>query len=139
MFFWTGIVRNAGTVLLEQQTKSRDNRQRLDVIKSHAEQLSDLLKSNFDLSDFGKVLDDTWHQKRELANSISSDRLDKYYQLAIDAGALGGKILGAGAGGFFMFIVPTDRQEAVRKALYQMEELSVGYEPHGSRILFPSI
>lgn len=138
MFFWTAIERSASTVLSEQKTRSSDNVERLGAIKSHAEELSDFLKTDFNLSYFGKVLDETWQQKRELANSISSDQLDKYYQLATDAGALGGKILGAGGGGFFMFIVPKDKQRDVRKALDEMKEISVGYEPHGSRILFPS-
>jgi D-glycero-alpha-D-manno-heptose-7-phosphate kinase len=139
MFFWTGISRKAGVVLAEQKAKSLDNIKRLDAIKSHAENLSDLLKRDFALTDIGKVLDATWRQKRELANSISSDQLDEYYQIAMDAGALGGKISGAGGGGFFMFIVPKERQKEVRKALHKMEQLSVGYEPYGSRILFPSV
>jgi len=88
--------------------------------------------------EIGRTLDETWRVKRLLASGISSDRIDVWYERAIDAGAAGGKLCGAGGGGFLMLIVDPDRQAAVRQTLHDMTEVEVGYETHGSRLLLPA-
>jgi D-glycero-alpha-D-manno-heptose-7-phosphate kinase len=88
-----------------------------------------------DIPAFGRILDESWQLKRGLASTISNDHIDKWYQVAKEAGATGGKVCGAGGGGFVLFVVSPDRQEAVREALRELKEIRVRPESHGSRIL----
>ena len=87
------------------------------------------------LETIGRVLDEGWQLKRNLATTISNDHIDCWYRLAREAGALGGKLCGAGGGGFLLFLVPTQRQELVRRAMGGLKEVSVEAEVHGSQVL----
>ncbi len=110
----------------------------MQKIRGHAHELQTLAaQGKFKPEAFGKILHDSWQLKRQLAGSISSKQIDEYYERAIKAGAEGGKICGAGAGGFLLFIVKPGKQAAVRKALSHLTEVSVGFEAHGSRVLLP--
>ncbi len=88
------------------------------------------------LKDFGEILDQGWHLKSSLSDSISNETIDQIYQSAIAAGALGGKICGAGGGGFIIFIVPNEYQESVRKALIKLKEIEVKFDDSGSNVVF---
>jgi D-glycero-alpha-D-manno-heptose-7-phosphate kinase len=88
------------------------------------------------LNAFGRTLDDGWQLKRELASTITTTQIDHWYQAALEAGAVGGKLCGAGGGGFLLFIVPPQRHEAVRAKLSDLCEVPVEPEVHGSQILF---
>ena len=101
---------------------------RLDVRPMHHDEANQAVK-------FGALLDAGWRAKRTLASKISSSHIDASYSRALDAGALGGKIAGAGGGGFLYLVVPPARQEAVRAALPDMVYIGIGYEPRGARIL----
>lgn len=139
LLFWTGMQRDASCVLQEQKENIPKKLEILDRIREHAQELHQLAcKGRFDSGAFGKVLDESWALKRQLATNVSTDAIDAYYQLAMKAGAEGGKICGAGRGGFLMFIVPPNRVGAVRQALFQLREVPVGPEVHGSRILLPA-
>jgi D-glycero-alpha-D-manno-heptose-7-phosphate kinase len=83
------------------------------------------------------VLNEAWCLKRGLASKISNPQIDGWYEAAVRAGSLGGKLCGAGGGGFLLFIVPPGRREAVRRALGGLVELSVQPEVHGSRMVVP--
>ena len=85
----------------------------------------------------GRILDEGWQLKRGLASTITNDAIDAWYGRAPEAGAIGGKLCGAGGGGFLLFVVAPERQEAVRQALDDLIEVPVGYEVHGSRVLLP--
>ena len=135
MTFWTGIERQASHILAEQRRNIAVRMPDLLALRSQAWMLHDLLESAFDPEALGRALHAGWERKRTLAAAISSPRLDRWYQAAISAGAWGGKICGAGGGGFFLFIVPPDRQQNVRQALPDLMEVRIGYEPHGSKIL----
>ena len=94
-----------------------------------------LLEEHNDLERLGAILDAGWQAKRSLASKISSPKIDAYYERARSAGALGGKIAGAGGGGFLYLVVPPDKQAKVREALPEMVDVAVDYEPRGARLL----
>ncbi len=136
MVFWTGIRRNASVVLAEQRQNTQEKMSNLVEMRGHAHHLRELVSNgNFDPLEFGKILDKTWRLKRGLAKTISSGEIDMWYTKGIEAGAAGGKICGAGGGGFFLFVVPEARREHVRRALGQLTEISIGYEVQGSQVL----
>ena len=139
MMFWTGLTRDSSTVLSEQQRNTERKMDDLLVMRGHALRLKALMSEGFDPIGFGHVLDDTWQLKRQLATSITNNKIDTWYHKAMDAGALGGKLCGAGGGGFLLFIVPPERQAGVCKALEELRKIVVGYETQGSQLLFPSM
>lgn len=137
LMFWTGHQRDTNTVLAEQKQNTPRKSDSLFKMRDHAKQLQNLLSNgHLDAAAFGHILDEGWQLKRRLASTISNDEIDSWYQLARDAGALGGKLCGAGGGGFLLFLVPAQRQEQVRKAMHRLKEVSVEPEVHGSQILF---
>jgi D-glycero-alpha-D-manno-heptose-7-phosphate kinase len=96
--------------------------------------LESLLAS--DWCEFGRLMGESWACKRRLSEQVSSARLDAAYDAAMDAGAYGGKLLGAGGGGFMLLVVPTDRQSAVAGSLSEMQYVPFHLESGGSRIIF---
>jgi D-glycero-alpha-D-manno-heptose-7-phosphate kinase len=136
MMFWTSIVRDSGTVLTEQKRNTPSKMEHLLAMRDQAKELRALLQNGFAPKAFAGVLDAGWQLKRQLASSITNDRIDLWHRRAMEAGALGGKLCGAGGGGFLLFVVAPDRQEAVRQALSDLTEIRVGYEAHGSSLLF---
>lgn len=136
MLFWTGIQREAAEVLREQKRNITEATDKLLGLRDLVQSCRDtLLQRPDDLSRFGALLDAGWRSKKELANTISSATIDACYDAALAAGALGGKIAGAGGGGFLYLIVPPERQGAVRAALPGMVDITVCYEPRGARLL----
>lgn len=136
MLFWTGVQREAGDILSEQRAKISDTSDTLARMRDMAAECRDtLLKNVEDPKKFGTLLDSGWRAKRSLASKISSLEIDACYARAIQAGALGGKIAGAGGGGFLFLVVPPAQQEAVRSALPNMVDVPVRYEPRGARLL----
>lgn len=135
LMVWTGIQRDAGSVLSEQQRNTASNLPVLQVMREHARQLSVLTRNGFDPMAFGRVLDETWRLKRRLASTITTDRIDAWYERALEAGAVGGKLCGAGGGGFLLFVMAPDRRAAVRQALGELMDVPIGYESHGSKVL----
>ena len=95
------------------------------------------LGPNIDLEQLGKSLHRGWDLKRSLASKISTSDIDDYYEAAIRAGAEGGKLCGAGGGGFLMFVVKPQNRKNVREVLRALPLVHVGYEVHGSRVLYP--
>jgi D-glycero-alpha-D-manno-heptose-7-phosphate kinase len=139
LMFWTGIQRNASSVLAEQRRNIPDKLAYLEKIRGHAHDLHTLAGTgNFEPESFGKILHESWQLKRQLAGSISSSLIDENYERALKAGAIGGKICGAGAGGFLLFIARPEKHAAVRQALAKLPEVPIRYEVHGSRVLLPS-
>jgi len=139
LMFWTGISRDANHVLEVQNERTDCNLQHLRFMKAQAEELRALTLDGIDLETFGRFLNDGWERKRRLAGSISSDQIDAWYRTGIQAGAYGGKLCGAGGGGFLMFVAASERHDAIRAALSDLRELHVEYEPNGVRMLVPGM
>ncbi|HBQ37442.1 MAG TPA: GHMP kinase [Candidatus Omnitrophica bacterium] len=137
LMFWTGIQRDAGAVLTEQQRNTPQRLDQLRAMREHARALQRLVSNGFDPLTFGRVLDQTWQLKRQLASTITNDRIDAWYHRAKAAGATGGKICGAGGGGFLLLVMPPDRRDAARKALQDLTDVPIHYEAQGSRVLLP--
>ncbi len=138
LMFWTGVQRDARSVLTEQSKNIPDKMDYLKKIRDHAHQIHALAgAARFDPVPFGNILHESWLLKKQLASSISSQVIDAHYEAALKAGAEGGKICGAGAGGFLLFIVKPEKQNAVRQALSKLIEVPIRYEAHGSRVLLP--
>lgn len=137
LLLWTGIVRQTKDILEEQKRATPDRMSELREIKGHCFELKQQLRSGFDPVAFGGVLDETWSSKRKLASTISSDQIDTWYARAREAGAIGGKISGAGGGGFLLLIVPPSRRAAVCRALPELPPVPIRYEESGTRVLIP--
>jgi D-glycero-alpha-D-manno-heptose-7-phosphate kinase len=136
MMFWTGQQRDAGSVLEEQVSLIPQSSAEYSKLRDMAATCRDELLSGFDdPSRFAAILDAGWQIKRKLAAQISNGEIDRWYDRARNAGALGGKILGAGGGGFLYLIVPPECHEKVRIALSDMIDVPFAYEPRGARIL----
>lgn len=91
-----------------------------------------------DLDDFGRMLDHTWRLKRQTGSKISTDSIDMLYDRGIRSGALGGKLLGAGGGGFLLFYVPQERQENVKQAMSHLLHVPFRFENGGTEIVLYS-
>ncbi|CAA7614506.1 GHMP kinase [Magnetospirillum sp. SS-4] len=137
MLFWTNTTRSASEILTRQRQAIDDRMANLRSIKAHCEQVRHLLNGDFDPAALGGVLDETWRQKRGITEAISNSQIDQWYEIAMAAGATGGKIAGAGGGGFLLLIVPPDRQPAVAEALKELDRLPIRYEASGTRVLIP--
>jgi D-glycero-alpha-D-manno-heptose-7-phosphate kinase len=137
LMFWTGHQRDTSSVLAEQKRNTSQKSDSLLKMREQARRLQNLLSNgHLDCAEFGQVLDEGWKLKRCLASTISTNDIDRWYQLAREAGALGGKLCGAGGGGFLLFLVPPALQEQVRTAMGGLKEISVEAEVHGSQVLF---
>ena len=135
--FYTGAERSASALLQVAASVAADDRQQasLQRMVKLAYQLRKDLQSG-DISGFGEILDENWQLKRALAPGISSGQIDAWYDQAKAAGAVGGKVLGAGGGGFLMFYAPVSAHAAIETALAPLRRVRFGLEPAGSRVIF---
>jgi D-glycero-alpha-D-manno-heptose-7-phosphate kinase len=140
MLFYTGIKRSAGEVLRDQsQALAQGNEaviQALHEIKAIGLEVRDALQRG-DLLRFGELLHRHWEVKKTMSPKISSDHIDQWYQLARRNGALGGKVMGAGGGGFFMFYVKSEDKARLRDALAAegLREMRFAVERDGSKVI----
>lgn len=135
MLFYTGVTRKADSILANQKRNIPEQTRNLVSMKQQVEEIVDcLLHGN--LNKFGRVLNTGWQMKKQLAEGITSGELDLLYERALDAGAAGGKIAGAGGGGFLMLLCSPDRQSSVRKVLSGLRELHVALERDGTKVIF---
>ena len=138
LMFWTGISRDAGTVLESQNRNTSVNLEALRRMKMQAQQLREMTLAGLDIEAFGAVPADGWELKRTLSNAISSTEIDRLYNIGMESGAYGGKLCGAGGGGFLLFVAPPEKHETIRRNLSHMRELRVQYEPIGARVILPN-
>lgn len=136
MLFFTGFSRISSTIAAAQKRAIQDKKSELLEMLSLADESESILTSKCDILDFGRLLDHTWRLKRGLTNRISTESVDDIYQKALDAGAIGGKLLGAGGGGFLLLFVEPDRQQAVQKALCDFMYVPFRFEENGTQILY---
>lgn len=135
MLFYTGITRQSSSILSEQKANIGERIEVLGQMKSLAWRARECILNNaFD--EFGEILHLGWEYKRRLASKISNTQIDEMYQAARRAGAIGGKISGAGGGGFLLLYCPLEKQEDVRRALRHLRELPFNLERDGSKVIF---
>ena len=135
--FYTGITRSASAILLHQQQAVASEKKKQSVLKRMVRLAGELcreLQQNRPGS-FGEIIHENWRLKRSLTAGITTDAIDDWYEKARRAGAVGGKLLGAGTGGFLMFYAPPERHPAIAQAL-RLRQMDFKFEPQGSRILF---
>lgn len=136
MLFFTGLSRFSFQIQKTTKMLLGQNTERLINIYKMVDEAEDILKkSSRSLDDFGLLLNETWQLKRGMSAEISTDYIDVLYQKAIEAGALGGKLLGAGGGGCLLFYVTPDKQDSVRDALTDMHEIKFNFENEGTKII----
>jgi D-glycero-alpha-D-manno-heptose-7-phosphate kinase len=136
LMFYTGITRDTKSVLAEQRERTTADAATRSVLlrmRGLADELRDALQRR-DLSRFGEILNEGWQLKRKVAGTITNDVIDEWYDRAIGAGALGGRLLGAGGGGFLLFYVPQENHAAVREALRDLREVPFSFDMQGTRI-----
>ena len=138
LLFYTGITHSAGDILKEQNANIISAEQKFNNLIKMTEQAYEMKQALIggNLNRFGEILNEGWHLKRELASKITSPEIDRYYELAIKNGAKGGKLLGAGGGGFLLFYCEKDRQKRLRVALSDMVELRFSMEQEGTKIIY---
>jgi len=138
LLLYTGLTRSADDILREQKvnTESDEERRRaLRVMTQLAQGLRDALCGN-DLGNLGEVLHQGWSEKKRLAPGISNSRIDEWYERARLHGAIGGKVLGAGGGGFLLLYGPSERHGEIVRALPELRRVAFRFEPQGSKIIY---
>ena len=135
MLFYTGKTRPARDIMSKQRNNSTANKDTLDRMRDQADQLLHDLAS-LQVSKLGNTLKDAWELKKTLSEVITDSDIDKLYAKALSAGAIGGKIAGAGGGGFLVLFVPPENHWSVRNALVGQREIEFKLEPQGSKIIY---
>jgi len=136
MLFFTGLSRYAHEIAGEQIKNTRSNKPQLMMMRELVDEANKIITSGKDdFTDFGKLLHETWLIKRKLSSKITNNDIDDIYETARRHGAVGGKLLGAGGGGFILFYVEPERQEQMKKALHQYLHVPFRFDFKGSEII----
>jgi len=137
LIFYTGRSRSASALLSEQSKNmvERDKRRLMGEMVQLAHDMKVLLESG-DLDAVGELLDKNWKLKCQMAEGITDSQIDEWYQLGVSAGAKGGKLLGAGNGGFMMFFAPREKHPDIIKAMRELREIPFSFDTNGSQIIF---
>jgi D-glycero-alpha-D-manno-heptose-7-phosphate kinase len=134
LLFYTGITRRADSILAEQNSNIKATRSQLDLLRDLAGYAAERLRRG-DVDAIGVALRDSWEAKRKLASGVSNPRIDRMVTRALDAGASGVKLTGAGGGGFLLVLCPMEQQRAVRHSLADLQEMPVKLDRLGSRVV----
>lgn len=137
MLFYTGVTRFSSDVQKDTFAKPEDKKAQLKEMLALVDDAQAILEDkNADLNDFGRMLDHTWKLKRGTGSKVSNGSIDELYERGIKAGALGGKLLGAGGGGFLLFYVEPDKQQNVINALNELMHVPFNFENEGTSIVY---
>ena len=140
MMFFTGFTRFSSDIQKINNVSGTENKKKnlkqMYTLVNDAEKI--LVDKNNNLDDFGYLLNTTWMLKKKNGSSISTGKIDDLYNKGISAGALGGKLLGAGGGGFLLFYVPIEKQNAVKEALDDLMYIPFKFENNGTQIIYYS-
>jgi D-glycero-alpha-D-manno-heptose-7-phosphate kinase len=136
MLFYSGIKRTASDVATSYVEKIGDKKRQLRILRDMVREAVEILSSDRPIRTFGELLNEAWMTKRSLSSVVSNDDIDTIYADAISEGAVGGKLLGAGGGGFVLLFVPPERQEAVRQKLSRLLHVPFRFEYAGSQVIF---
>ena len=132
---FTGIKRRAEDMAARQVKRVDDNLGRLKTMRQMVDDGYRILVSGGSLAPFGELLHQSWMLKRRLDSAVSNDIVDEIYKIGMEAGALGGKLLGAGGGGFVLFFVPPERKAALRQRLAHLPEVEFGVNAAGTHVV----
>ena len=137
LVFFTGRTRSASEVLARQSKaiEASDRQELLKRMVALAYDMKRLLQSG-DVNSLGALLDENWRLKAQLSDGITDGEVDRWYQTGLSAGAVGGKLLGAGNGGFMMFLAPPERHEAIVKSLSVLRQTQFPFDRNGTQIAF---
>ena len=138
LMVYTDQQRSASKILEKQTQGTVDKLAVLTEMRDMAGEMKNIVSSGANMQDFGRLLDDGWRLKRSLGFGITNGLIDDWYEAAKKAGAIGGKLLGAGGGGFLYFIAPPERHERIVAALGNPKTLPVSFDSQGSRVVFIS-
>lgn len=136
ILFHVGGARAARTVLEKQNAGTSANMEALRRLCSLACQMREVLTGGHDLNCFGYLLNEAWQVKKSLEKTISNQQIDDIYERAMRAGALGGKLLGAGSGGFVLFYCEPHHQDRLRQALAGLPEIPFSFDPQGTKVIY---
>lgn len=135
MLYFTGLTRISSNILAEQKANIYNKEDVLDAMVEMV-QISEKALGEGKIDKIGEMLDEAWNLKKQMSSGISNSFIDEMYEKAKKAGAVGGKILGAGGGGFLLLFVPPEKQTIVRHVMREYKETQFGFETEGSRIIF---
>jgi len=134
--FFTGFSRTASEIAQEQLKMTPHKKKELETMLQLVDQAEAIVTDpNRPIAEFGKLMHETWQIKRSLTQKISNSNIDEIYQAGLDAGALGGKLLGAGGGGFMLFFVPPEKRQALRARLQRLLCVPFGFSSRGSHVV----
>lgn len=136
MLFYTGIPRIASKVALSYVKKIKTREKQLSIMQDSVKEALSILTSNKDIKSFGELLNEFWQIKRTLSPQVSNSFIDEIYKKSRSSGAIGGKLIGAGGGGFLLLFVPPRSQKKVRESLKKLIYVPFKFEHEGSRIIF---
>ena len=140
LLFFTGISRFASDIASEQIKETPKKTKELHNMQGMVKDAIKILNGkNVDIEDFGKLLHESWKLKRSLTNKITNDPINNIYETAIKAGAIGGKLLGAGGGGFILFIAKPESHKLIKQKLKDLLNISFKFEKTGSSIIFYNV
>jgi D-glycero-alpha-D-manno-heptose-7-phosphate kinase len=136
ILLFTGISRFSTKAAAEHIKNVHLNKKSLLLIREFVDQAIDILDSDRDILEFGRLLDESWKLKRSLAKKISNITINSIYEKAQRYGAVGGKLLGAGGGGFMLLFVPPSKQKRFRQGMKEFLEVKFSFENEGSQIIY---
>ena len=137
MLFFTGFSRTASTIAGEQIKKTPEKKKELYRMSELVDEAIDILnEDNIEFTDFGKLLHESWMIKRGLTKKITTDIIDEIYKIALKAGAIGGKLLGAGGGGFILFFVEPKNHRKIHEKMKNYLHVPFHFENLGSQIIY---
>lgn len=137
LLFFTGFTRLSSDVQEGVKKSMNEKKAQLDQMLELVDEAQDILENRErDLDDFGRLLDKSWRLKRQTSEQVSTNTIDELYEKGIKAGALGGKLLGAGGGGFLLFYCTPEKQDALKRALSDLMEVPFKFENSGARVIY---
>src|SRR5262249_45685220 len=136
---FTGIKRRAEDMAARQVKRVDENHARLKTMRQMVDEGHRILVGGGSLAAFGELLHRSWQLKRSLDSAVSNDVVDEIYKAGLDAGALGGKLLGAGGGGFVLFFVPPERKPALRARLAHLQEVEFSVNATGTHVVHAGV
>lgn len=136
LLVFTGFQRYAKDIEKEKIQRIERNTQNLIEMKSYVDQAIDILNNNENILQFGELLNDAWKKKRGLSEAVSNSAIDNIYELGLQNGAIGGKLLGAGGGGFMLFFVRPQDKERLKQAMKKYVIVPFSFENSGSQVIY---
>jgi D-glycero-alpha-D-manno-heptose-7-phosphate kinase len=136
VLFYTGETRGASSILKKQSDQIQTKMGALREMKKLVFDFKKVIEDNGSIDSLGRILHQGWELKKSLSPEIPNGKINEYYERGLKAGAFGGKILGAGGGGFLMFFIHPDKKTALINELQGLKILNTEFDPHGSRIIF---